>query len=212
MNKPTCRTTNFAQGKVVVLNGFPGTGKFTILRHLQDHSWRGKTWSRLIDNHLLIDPVQAVYPDRGHAHYQLRRQMRDIVFSSLREVVREGHLILMTACLADNEVDRQVLKEHLDLVRDTNIPLYWINVHCDLGVLEQRATSIERVQGTKRKLTNLQTLRKLVDENQLIRPSITENMNLVTKSLDVSGSIGEAVTGVEIIITDSEPFTQYHSP
>lgn len=118
----------------------------------------------------------------------------------------------MSVCLADNEVDRQVLKEHLDLVRDTDIPLYWINVHCDLGVLEQRATSTERVRGTKRKLTNLQTLRKLVDENQLISPSITENINLVTKSLDVSGSIKEAVEGIETIITDSEPVTQYQSP
>lgn len=117
----------------------------------------------------------------------------------------------MTACLADNEVDSQVLREHLDLVRDTGIPLYWINVHCDFGVLEQRAASTERVQGTKRKLTDLQTLRKLVDENQLISFSVTENICLVAESLDVSGSIEEAVKGIERIIADSESVTQYES-
>lgn len=55
----------------------------------------------------------------------------------------------MTACLADNVADAQVLKEHLDTVRDAKVPLIWINVSCDPQALEQRATSAERALGSK---------------------------------------------------------------
>ncbi|KAH7266759.1 uncharacterized protein BKA55DRAFT_553216 [Fusarium redolens] len=49
-------------GKIVVLNGFPGTGKLTILQHLKKFLPSDTTC--LLDNHLLIDPVAAVIPDR----------------------------------------------------------------------------------------------------------------------------------------------------
>lgn len=47
------------RGKIVVLNGFPGTGKFTILKRVKELLGHR---ARLLDNHLLIDPVVAVKP------------------------------------------------------------------------------------------------------------------------------------------------------
>ncbi|KAG6805388.1 hypothetical protein H0H93_004898, partial [Arthromyces matolae] len=65
-------------GMIVVLNGFPGTGKHTILKQLQALLPTHK--SRLIDNHLLIDPAQALYPDRSEEHHALRREIRAVFF------------------------------------------------------------------------------------------------------------------------------------
>ena len=161
------------EGMVIVMNGFPGTGKYTILQHLYAQMSKLSTMReiRLIDNHVLIDPAASVFPDRGPEHHELRRRIRNTVFASLRQVAINGCIVLMTACLAENEADCQVLKEHLDIVRGTAIPMVWINAHCDQDILEQRATSTERIQGTKTKLTDRDTLRKLVDENKLIQPT-----------------------------------------
>jgi predicted kinase len=102
---------------IIVLNGFPGTGKHTILKRLQELLPADKS-SRLVDNHLLIDPVQALFPDRSDDHYALRRRIRDAVFPCISKLAQEGHVILMTACLATgNHRDAACFREHLALVR-----------------------------------------------------------------------------------------------
>lgn len=180
-------------GKIVIINGFPGTGKLTILKRIAEFLPRDKV--RLIDNHLLIDPAQAVYPDRSAAHYELRRQIREPVFNAARKLAQEGGTILMTACLADNEADAGVFQEHLAMVRGTDAPLYWVNIHCEQAILEQRVASAERREGTKTKLTDVGVVRKLVSKHRLLRPSRSdaESATLVIETLDVSGTVEEAV-------------------
>ncbi|KAJ6495458.1 hypothetical protein C8R45DRAFT_987419 [Mycena sanguinolenta] len=65
-------------GIIVVLNGFPGAGKLTILQQIKALLPSDKT--RLLNNHLLIDPVQARIPDRSDEHHCLRRRIRKPVF------------------------------------------------------------------------------------------------------------------------------------
>jgi len=120
-------------GRIVVLNGFPGAGKFIILGRAKELLPAHNT--RLLDNHLLIDPVQAVYrlyPDRSPEHHELRRNLREPVFESLSKLAQEGYVVLMTACLADdNDRDAAFFQEHLAMVRGTDVPLFWVNTHCD---------------------------------------------------------------------------------
>ena len=89
-------------GRIVVLNGFSGTGKLTILEQAEEPALptRLSSWK----NHLLIDPVIALIPGRSDEH-ELRREIRPI-FKELGERAQEGYVILMTAYLAeDNERD-----------------------------------------------------------------------------------------------------------
>ncbi|POR30900.1 Chloramphenicol phosphotransferase-like protein [Tolypocladium paradoxum] len=141
---------------------------------------------RLIDNHLLIDLAQAVYPDRSAAHHELRRKIREPVFNAARELAQKGRTILMTACLAENDGDVAVFQEQLGMVRGTAIPLSWANLHCEQAVLEQRVASEERRDGTKTKLTDVAVVRKLVSEHRLLRPSRhdVESATLVIETLD----------------------------
>ncbi|KAL4073533.1 hypothetical protein J3A83DRAFT_4092155 [Scleroderma citrinum] len=188
-------------GKIVVLNGFPGAGKFTILKHVRELLPANNT--RLLDNHLLIDPVQAIYPDRSPEHYELRRKLRKPVFESLSKLAQEGHVILMTACLADNnDRDAAFFLEHLAMVRGTDVPLFWVNTHCDQAVLEQRVRSPERCQSVKMKLTNVSVLQKLVREHRLIQPheSGDGSARLVVESLDVSGEVEMSISRLMDIV------------
>ncbi|KAF4963014.1 hypothetical protein FSARC_8924 [Fusarium sarcochroum] len=161
-------------GKIVVLNGFPGTGKLTILKHLKRLLPADTTC--LLDNHLLIDPVAAVIPDRSDRHHELRRLVRAPVFEELGNRAREGHIILMTACLAaEGESDTAFFQEHLNIARNGHISIYWINVHCDLAILRRRVTDPERQHGSKTKLTDVHVLQSIVEKHRLIEPLSTED-------------------------------------
>jgi len=193
-------------GMIVVLNGFPGTGKHTILKKTLAVLPKN---TRMIDNHLLIDPVQALYPDRSDQHHQLRAQLRAPVFQHIGKLAQQGCVVLMTACLAEgNERDASFFNEHVEMVRETGVPLFWINTHCDQHLLEQRVQSEERVKSTKTKLTDVQILRDIVTQHRLIQPteSYTNKFtNVVFKSLDASGSIEHSVDlVVEMIGLDKQ--------
>ena len=138
---------------IVVLKGFPGTGKYTILKRVQELVLADKS-SRLVDNHLLIDPVQALFPGRSGDHHALRLSIRDAVFLT-SQLAQECHIVLMTACLAtENHRDTGFIREDLALVCGTNVPLYWISASCDRERLVERAQCDERVQSSKTKPTD----------------------------------------------------------
>ncbi|PVH91211.1 hypothetical protein DM02DRAFT_577231 [Periconia macrospinosa] len=177
-------------GKLLILNGFPGTGKLTILRKVKECLPTAST--RLLDNHLLIDPVEAVIPGRSDKHHDLRRQVRAPIFSQLRELAQEGHIILMTACLVENnDTDSNFLQEYFDIVRETGVILFWINAHCNLDILEQRVRSPERIQDTKAKLKDPSVIRDLVHAHRLIEPgkSASNLVKLIYEDLDANQSV-----------------------
>lgn len=179
---------------IIVLNGFPGTGKFTILTRVRELMPADKNCI-LLDNHLLIDPVAAVMPERNAEHHELRRMVRAPIFQKLRKRAKEGCVILTTACLAEgSDVDAAVLEEYLDLARETDVSMYWFNAHCDQAILEQRLTSDERRQGTKTKLTDVRVLSQLFQKHRLIQPTGTDTaMRLVVRTLDANGPLETTV-------------------
>ncbi|KAH6978836.1 P-loop containing nucleoside triphosphate hydrolase protein [Fusarium venenatum] len=184
-----------SSGKIVVLNGFPGTGKFTILKQLQKHLPGGGP-TCLLDNHLLIDPVAAVILDRSDRHHELRRLVRAPIFAELGKRAKDGDTILMTACLAaDNQRDDDFLHEHLEIARNSGVPIYWINLRCDPDILEQRLSTPDRQKGSKSKLTDVSVLRDIIKSNQLIKLPGKENNDpwAIYRELDVSGSVESSV-------------------
>lgn len=183
-------------GKIIVLNGFPGTGKLTILKHLK--SLLPADTTCLLDNHLLIDPVVAVIPDRSESHHALRRSVRAPIFEELSNQAKKGHTILMTACLATGCLtDEAFYQEHLNISRRSHTTIYWINVKCRRAIHEQRVSTPERQQDSKTKLTNKRLLRLISETHKLIEPQVISRgdngVDLVFEELDVSGSVEDSV-------------------
>ncbi|TLD12539.1 uncharacterized protein PgNI_02962 [Pyricularia grisea] len=178
-------------GRIVVLNGFPATGKLTILKEAK--KLLPETTTCLMDNHLLIDPVAAIIPDRSPEHHELRRLVRAPIFQKLRQRAQAGYTILMTACLAEEVKENvQCFREHLDLVRGTDVPIFWVTAQCDGEVLEERISSPERCRGTKTKLTDVHALRDLLLSYTLVVPRedvVVGAAHLVVATLDANGPV-----------------------
>jgi hypothetical protein len=68
---------------VVLLNGFPGIDKLAIARALQAVLNETGRRTRLIDNHLLIDPATAIVPSRNASHHILRKELRGVAFTAI---------------------------------------------------------------------------------------------------------------------------------
>jgi shikimate kinase len=99
-------------GCLIILNGFPGVGKLTIARSLQSRFTDVET--RLVDNHLIIDPAEAVHPGRGLQHKEFRERLRRVIFDELKTVPEQDTVLIMTCSLGANEADAAVFAEHLE--------------------------------------------------------------------------------------------------
>lgn len=80
---------------LIWINGFPGTGKYTIAKLFATILEEGDPL--LIDNHSLIDPVEAKF-SRDHPNYQQeRRRSRETVFrSNVEDPAFRDRIIIFT--------------------------------------------------------------------------------------------------------------------
>jgi chloramphenicol 3-O-phosphotransferase len=101
-------------GCLVILNGFPGVGKLTIARSLQSRL-TNVVQTRLIDNHLIIDPAESIYPGRGHQHKAFRDKLRQVIFDELKTIPGQKTVLIMTCSLGANVEDAAVFAEHFEV-------------------------------------------------------------------------------------------------
>ena len=100
-------------GCLVILNGFPGVGKLTIARSLQSRLTNVET--RLIDNHLTIDPAEAIHPGRGRQHKAFRNKLRQVIFDELKTIPERDTVLIMTSSPGANVEDTAVFAEYLEV-------------------------------------------------------------------------------------------------
>lgn len=153
-------------GRVVLLKESPGAGRFSIGRKLFemfDHRY-----ARFIDNHLLIDPVQAIIPGRGAGHRALRHAFRRVAFDALDEIADTRTTLIFPSCLSSTDEDQQVFEEYLGIASRRQIPLYLINISCDREEHYSRLVTVERSLGSKTKLVTPEVLEEMLDKHKLV--------------------------------------------
>ncbi|CAM6086876.1 unnamed protein product [Calypogeia fissa] len=140
--------TEKSLGRVI----YPGVGKFTIAKALQKALPEGMS-HRLIDSHLLIDPVEAIEPGRNEAHYRLCQEFRHVAFRAVECIRRR----IMSTCLAATPNDVETFREHAQIALTRTVPLIIVNISCDESANIARLCSDERKKGAangKTKLTD----------------------------------------------------------
>jgi tRNA uridine 5-carbamoylmethylation protein Kti12 len=123
---------------IIHINGFPGTGKLTIARELvtilQEHfSTSGSEEQvKLVHNHLLINPADAVL-HRTQAGYQtLRKALRDAVFSTLKnEPATFTTAYLFTDWQSGDDIGKEVCKDFQLAARERGSDFIPIVITCE---------------------------------------------------------------------------------
>jgi broad-specificity NMP kinase len=158
---------------VILINGFPGVGKFTIAKELQNSLPQSS--SILIDNHQLIDPVMEKHPQRDAAHYEARKALRRKVFGDLSRTKGENEIVIMTGCWAKHKYDEpqsfndvEAFEDHAGVSRARRVPLVTVSMSCDAEKNLERVESEERRSGEKTKLVDKNILSNIRRDFELL--------------------------------------------
>ncbi|KAM3499568.1 hypothetical protein MY10362_007176 [Beauveria mimosiformis] len=150
---------------IIHINGFPGTGKLTVAKHLEQLL---TPRARLVHNHLLINAADAVLR-RDEAGYQnLRRACSKFVY-------------LFTDFQSNDEVGSGVCAEYLAAARQRKCKLISVILGCDVDTNVGRLVTDER--RAHGKITDEELLRKFRDAVDIHR---FEDLEVSSLEMDVS--------------------------
>jgi hypothetical protein len=150
---------------IIHINGFPGTGKLTIAREvvtiLHEHfaaSGSGEQ-VKLVHNHLMINPADAVLHRTQPGYQKLRKALRDAVFSTLKnEPATFTTVYLFTDWQSGDDVGTEVCKDFQSMAHERGCDFIPITITC--GQVE----NIARLRDSDRELWH-----KLTDAELLVR-------------------------------------------
>jgi DUF438 domain-containing protein len=135
---------------VIYLIGFPGTGKYTIAQQLSAMSG-----AKLIDNHLINNPIFSVIEQDGivyasEALWEKIREIRQIVFDTVKDFVPKSFSLILTNHLADGDEDDVEIYhqiESLALARGNH--LVPVRLFCEPEELYRRIAMPQRAERYK---------------------------------------------------------------
>lgn len=165
-----------AQSIILHLNGWPGSGKLTIARLLVERM-RG----RLVDNHTLLNPAEALFERSDPLWEEARRTVRKTVLS-LVEHVAAGVPIVLTDALSDDAYDSALFDEYRALATARSARLVSVILDCSVEENLRRLQSGDRA--AHRKLTRPDILINLRARYRLLRPLGAEVIEVDVSELE----------------------------
>jgi hypothetical protein len=152
-------------GQFVYINGYAGVGKLTIAKSLLPLLQQP---AKLVDNHLLIDPVAALLP-RTSANYQsLRKSIRQLMLSAicLSAELSEA-TVVFTDQQSSSPLGSSVAREYEAAAVQRRSQFLSVRIECDEEEHLRRAVSDDRKKGLTTKLTNEAIIRQMREEEDV---------------------------------------------
>ena len=163
---------------ILHINGWPGSGKLTIARPLAK-----RLGARLLDNHTLLNPAEALFERRDPNYWPLRNAIRSLVFDYAARLPATV-AIVFTDALSDDPHDSATFDSCRDLAERRGVPIVSVVLDCDLQENLRRLAAPGRAE--LQKLTRLDMLSGLRTKYRLLRPEGVERLDL-----DVTGLTAE---------------------
>ncbi|QKD49847.2 uncharacterized protein FOBCDRAFT_197265 [Fusarium oxysporum Fo47] len=185
------------KGRVLILNGFPGTGKTSVVKNLKERLPGQKI--QIVDSPIMAGPV---YP---HAY---QRGCRSAYLHEIRRLADQGYTILVTASLANNISSQQVIEDILRIICGKDISLFWININRQEVVQDQQISNSTRLTNGESKTENSDVLPATAERGQLVLPSSLghklDGISLVTRVMNLGNDIEDAVKKVSEVMAREE--------
>ncbi|RDJ27334.1 nucleoside kinase [Bosea caraganae] len=147
---------------IIHINGWPGSGKLTIARELA--SLLG---ARLLDNHTIINPAEALFDRRDPLYRPLRKGLRAVIFDHVAQM-KPGVLIL-TDAISDDAFDSALFEEYRALAAQRGALLVSVVLNCSPEKNAERLVAAGRAE--RHKLTDPAVLASLRAAHHLLRPA-----------------------------------------
>ncbi|OWV71877.1 nucleoside kinase [Rhizobium sp. R634] len=161
--------------RIVHINGWPGTGKLTVGRLLAQ-----KLGARLIDNHMLLNPAEALFARSNPLYASLREQIRRAVFDhAVRADPAES--FVFTDALSDDEHDSAMFSWYLDLAAARGADLVAVLLDCAPEENARRLVFPGRSEALK--LTDTAKLQQLRANYKLLRGLAEHTVEIDTTDL-----------------------------
>ncbi|OGM41690.1 hypothetical protein ABOM_009911 [Aspergillus bombycis] len=130
---------------LIHINGFPGTGKLTTAQQILQLFASHSTDIKLIHNHLLVNPADAVLHRTQPGYQPLRHALRTAVFTSLVSEPATYHTTyLFTDFQISNDQGISVCMEYAQAARDRGCLFIPIVLVCDEAVNLERVIRSDR--------------------------------------------------------------------
>lgn len=190
--------SNAFENTIVVLIGFAGTGKYTIGRQLCE-----RTGARLIDNHLINNPIFKVVDADGVTSLPVGvwdkvGEVRATVYDAIRELSPRGMSFVFTMELREsNPLDHLAFQDLADLAVARKSRFVPIRLICGVEELCRRVADPSRVAMLKEISPEL-ARKKMAEDAVLNMPHPNQRTLDVTKR-SASGSVDAILDEVRSI-------------
>ncbi|MGF6172558.1 AAA family ATPase [Ensifer sp. 4252] len=168
---------------IVHINGWPGTGKLTIARHLAE-----PLGARLADNHTLINPAEALFARGTPLYWLLRATVRTAVLDHVRRA-EASQSFLFTDALSNDEFDSRAFDDYAALAADRRARLVAVVLDCSVEENLKRLTRAGRSRAYK--LTDPQVLIDLRSRHVLLKGKCDQLIELDVSSLGADEAASE---------------------
>ena len=176
--------------RIVHINGWPGTGKLTIGRLLAK-----RLGARLIDNHMLLNPAEALFARSNPLHASLREQIRQTFFDhAVRADPAES--FVFTDALADDGYDSATFSWYLDLAAARGADLIAILLDCAPEENARRLISPGRSEALK--LTDTAMLQRLRANYKLLRGLAERTIEIDTTNLSPEQTTAQILADIGV--------------
>jgi hypothetical protein len=130
---------------IIHINAFAGTGKLTIANCLIQKLQSTSTPAKLVHNHLLINPVDAILHRSQPGYQEARKAIRSTVFDILeKNEETRGTAYVFTDFQSDNELGSAACKEYEDMARKRGCSFVPVVLRCEEEENLRRVVSSER--------------------------------------------------------------------
>lgn len=156
------------ENTIIHLIGFAGVGKYTIAKLLS-----AETGAKLVDNHLLNNPVFTVIDLKGGGRldeevWDQTRKIRHVVMDTIRTISPKEYSFIFTNCLFEHDPgDHKVIKEMCDLAAMRNGHYVPVRLHCSEDENIQRKSNAQRCE--RMKPTNIDNVARHHAEYEVIK-------------------------------------------
>lgn len=151
---------------ILHINAFPGTGKLTICHELL--ALLRPPHAKLVHNHLLINPVDAILDRTQPGYQELRRSVRAAIFHALaHEVSTHATAYVFTDFQSSNELGAAVCHEYAACASERGCDFMPILLHCEVETNLQRLVAGDRAR--HQKLVDVDLARRFRKDAELYR-------------------------------------------